>query len=114
MGGLGPWGEGKAAAYLESHGYRIVERNYRCRAGEIDLVVRRGETLVFVEVKTRCSLQCGWPAESVTLAKQHHIRRTALWYVAERCPDTEDLRLDVIEILVSGGRAYLRHTENAF
>lgn len=114
MGGLGPWGESKAAAYLETLGYHILERNYRCRAGEIDLVARTGDTLVFVEVKTRCSLQCGWPAESVTLAKQHHIRRTALWYVAERCPVETDLRLDVVEILVSGGRAYLRHTENAF
>lgn len=111
---LGKWGEDRAAVYLVDHGYEILERNYRCKAGEIDIVAMDGSTLVFVEVKTRCSLACGLPGESVTNLKKQHIRRAARWYVAEHRMEDRDLRIDVMELLVSGGSAYLKHSENAF
>lgn len=111
---LGKWGEDRAAVYLADHGYEILERNYRCKAGEIDIIAMDGSTLVFVEVKTRCSLACGLPGESVTNTKKQHIRRTARWYVAEHRMEDRDLRIDVMELLVSGGSAYLKHSENAF
>ena len=111
---LGKWGEDRAALYLADQGYEILERNYRCKAGEIDIVAMDGATLVFVEVKTRCSLACGLPGESVTNTKKQHIRRAARWYVAERRMEDKDLRIDVMELLVSGGNAYLKHSENAF
>ncbi len=63
---LGRWGEGVAATHLEAHGYTILARNWRCAAGEIDLVARDGETLVFVEVKTRRGRAYGAPEEALT------------------------------------------------
>ncbi|PKM84409.1 MAG: YraN family protein [Firmicutes bacterium HGW-Firmicutes-11] len=111
---LGTWGEERAAVYLADQGYEILDRNYRCKAGEIDIVALEGSTVVFVEVKTRCSLACGLPGDSVTNTKKQHIRRTARWYVAEHRMEDRDLRIDVMELLVSGGSVYLKHNINAF
>ena len=74
VGGLG---EDFAVYYLESCGYRIIERNFRCRLGEIDLIAQDGKTLVFVEVKTRRSRRYGSPQEAVTTAKQAKLRTVA-------------------------------------
>lgn len=71
-----------AARYLESRGLTIVERNYRCRYGEIDLIARDGLTLVFVEVRARRSRAFGGAAASITAAKRNKLRRTALHYLA--------------------------------
>ena len=70
--------EKQAAVFLEQKGYEILEMNFRCRRGEIDLVARDGEYLVFVEVKYRADLRCGRPAEAVTPAKIQRIRTAAL------------------------------------
>ncbi len=73
--------ERRAAAFLVEKQCVILERNYRCRAGEVDLIVRDGNYLVFVEVKYRRSAQTGDPLEAVNYAKQKKISRTALWYL---------------------------------
>ncbi len=99
---LGTFGEDKAAAWYEAQGYRVLARNWRCREGELDIVARRGTTVVFCEVKSRASAAYGIPAEAVTPAKQRRLRALAvLWLRAtgERAPD---LRFDVACVL--GGK----------
>lgn len=80
---LGAAGEDRAAAWYHRQGYEIVARNWRCRDGELDLVCRRGRSLVFCEVKTRRSADFGHPAEAVTPAKQQRIRGLAARFLAE-------------------------------
>ena len=71
---FGQAGEDRAAAWYRAHGYEVLARNWRCREGELDLVVRRGRTLVFVEVKARRTDRFGIPAEAVTPTKQRRLR----------------------------------------
>jgi putative endonuclease len=112
---LGDFGERVAAAHLEAKGYRIRERNFRTREGEIDIIVERGETLVFVEVRTRRGESMGSAAESITASKASRIVAAAQAYVqaTEDCP--EDQRIDVITLsLASDGRVLsLEHIEGA-
>ena len=112
---LGDFGERVAAAHLEAKGYRIRERNFRTREGEIDIIVERGETLVFVEVRTRRGESMGSAAESITASKASRIVAAAQAYVqaTEGCP--EDQRIDVIALsLASDGRVLsLEHIEGA-
>ena len=110
----GAWGEDLALRYLTHRGYTLVERNYRTRYGEIDLILREGDTLVFVEVKLRRGTGFGDPVEAVTLRKQSTIRSLATWYLSERDPDFETLRFDVIGILANDNRVRIRHVEDAF
>ncbi len=81
---VGRFGEQVAAEHLASAGLTIVERNWRCRAGELDIVAREGTTLVFVEVKTRSSLAYGSPAEAVDRRKTARIRQLAVRWMLER------------------------------
>jgi putative endonuclease len=102
---LGAFGERIAAAHLEAKGYRIRERNFRTREGEVDIIAQHGSTLVFVEVRTRRGDAQGSPAESVTAAKATHILATAHAYVqvTDDCP--ADQRIDVIAVsLAPDGR----------
>lgn len=91
--------EEAAALYLKRQGIIILEKNYRSRGGEIDLVGRDGEYLVFFEVKYRRDSRMGYPAEAVGLEKQRRICRTARWYLYERrCPESIPIRFDVVAI----------------
>lgn len=81
---LGRDGESLAAAYLRDLGYKIRERNYRCRQGEVDVIVERKGTITFVEVKARRSVEAVSPRELVTLPKQRHISKAAQHYLASR------------------------------
>lgn len=100
-----------AAEFLTERGYQILERNYRCRRGEIDLIARDGDTLVFLEVKYRRSAACGGPAEAVTHTKQKTICRVADHYrFARRISEDRACRFDVVAIL--GGEITLYR--NAF
>lgn len=95
---LGQRGEELAARRLESEGLTIVARNYRCLAGEVDLIAREGECLVFVEVRTRGGGNWGSPEESVTPAKQARLIAVAEQYLAEHEMDDIDWRIDVVAI----------------
>ena len=95
---LGKWGEKKAALYLISEGLEILERNYRCEYGEIDLIAKDGETIVFVEVKTRSSSNYGLPEEAVDALKQEHIVASAENYLIENS-FKENWRVDVVSII---------------
>ena len=103
--------EEQAAAWLTDRGFRILERNYRCRQGEIDLIGRDGPYLVFIEVKYRSSKSAGEPAEAVDWRKQRRISKAALYYCYEhRVPETQACRFDVVAILGS----HVEHIKNAF
>jgi putative endonuclease len=94
----GKEGEELAAAYLAQTGYRIVERNYRCVFGEIDIVAWEGETLVFVEVKSRRTEAFGAPQVAVGFAKQDKISRIALNYLSEKHLRHHPARFDVVAV----------------
>ena len=113
----GDWGEERAARYLRLRGYRILERNFRCRQGEIDIIARKGNIVAFVEVKQRKDASHGEAREFVTLSKQRRILSAAeLWLVKTGCELQP--RFDVIEIYAPQGTETLfpkiNHLENAF
>lgn len=95
---IGSEGERAAAEFLEARGYRILDRNYRTRLGEIDLVAEEGRTLVFVEVKVRRNDRFGGPAAAITAAKQARIARLAQQYVVSRRLGERPCRFDVVLI----------------
>ena len=109
---LGGWGEEAAAKYLKKKGYTIVDRNFRCKLGEIDIIALDGAELVFVEVKTRRNQNYGLPCEAIGAEKLRRLKRLALYYTVACRAGQRDTRLDVIEILVREGRAYIHHIEN--
>ncbi|MBI2872771.1 MAG: YraN family protein [Chloroflexi bacterium] len=112
-GRLGTRGERAAERYLASLGYEIVERNYRCPWGEVDLVTRDGPSLVFVEVRTRRSHTFGSAEESVTRAKAKRIMATAATYLQEHGMDGEPWRIDLVAVDMDGSQQRLRHIPNA-
>jgi putative endonuclease len=103
---LGVAGEDAVAAWYSNAGYALLDRNWRCREGELDLVVARDRAVVFCEVKTRRGTAFGAPFEAVTLTKQRRIRTLALRWLSEhpehRAPE---LRFDVASVLAVGGNA---------
>jgi len=99
----GRLGESEAAGFLEKKGYRVLERNYRCRFGEIDIVARDGAAIVFVEVKTRASDRFGTPGESVDSRKQLKITRTAQYYIESNRLGEVDMRFDVVGVGIREG-----------
>ncbi|MDP9433689.1 MAG: YraN family protein [Actinomycetota bacterium] len=113
---LGRYGEEVAVAHLQAAGLEVLDRNWRCREGEIDVVARAGAVLVFVEVKTRSGSGFGEPAEAVTLTKARRLRVLACRWLAERRPPgATDLRFDVVSVLRRRGHApQVVHLQAAF
>ncbi len=111
---LGRRGERIAERHLRRRGYRILERNFRAAGAEIDLVALDGETLVFVEVKTRRTAGGGAPAESVHPLKQSHLRRAAELYARARRAQDRAMRFDVVEIHAGGAQRRLELLRDAF
>lgn len=103
---LGAAGEDAVAHWYTDAGYRVLDRNWRCREGELDLVVARPGSVVFCEVKTRSSTAFGSPAEAVTITKQRRLRTLASRWLAEH-PDARarELRFDVAAVLAARGSA---------
>lgn len=111
---LGRTGEELAALYLEDLGFRIVERNYRCRLGEIDLIVEKDGAIHFVEVKTRRSVDAVSPLELISRGKQRHISRVAQDYVASKNLFDRAGVFDVLAIDYSKGSPAIEFIEGAF
>ena len=107
---LGAHGEAAAAAWYEANGYEVVARNWRCREGELDLIVRDGRTYVFCEVKTRTSTAFGAPVEAITREKRTRIRHLAARWLSEAPVVAREIRFDVVAVL--GGE--LEVIEGAF
>lgn len=111
---LGKEGERVAERYLQKKGYMLVERNYRCPAGELDLIVLDRRVVVFVEVKTRTGLGFGSPLEAVEFRKQRKMIQVAQFFLAEKRLQQRDARFDVVGVSWLGREPIVEHIENAF
>lgn len=114
---LGNFGEDKAAQFLKRKGYRILERNFSCRMGEIDIIAQKKECIVFVEVKLRKNSDFAYAKEFVTQSKQQRIINSAMLWLSNKDCDLQ-ARFDVIEIYApQGEKTFLpkiNHIEDAF
>lgn len=110
---FGSDGETAAANYLKKKRYEIIGRNYSCRFGEIDIIAKKGEEIVFVEVKTRRNEDFAMAREFVTYSKQQRIIKTAMLWLQQNDTDLQ-IRFDVIEVVGEGRQRQIRHIENAF
>lgn len=112
---LGKRGEEAATCFLERREYEILDRNWKCIAGEADIVALQDDTLCFIEVKTRKDAQKGFPSEAVDTRKRSRYERIAACYLKDHDYADVRVRFDIIAILVLGeDRAFLRHHLNAF
>jgi putative endonuclease len=111
--GTGNRGEEMAVRYLEKAGYTILQRNFIFQHGEIDIIARDGNDLVFVEVKLRRGSNFGTPEDSVTDRKQQLLRRTAEGYLAVHQIDNVSCRFDVVAIQIDGSKTVYRLYKNA-
>lgn len=112
---LGRVGENVGARFLTSRGYTILQRNWRCEAGEVDIIVQDENYLVFVEVKTRRSNELGFPAEAVTPERRLRYEKIASHYLRSFDLDSMPIRFDILAVEVSqNNRAYIRHYLGAF
>ncbi|HEX4775161.1 MAG TPA: YraN family protein [Acidimicrobiia bacterium] len=112
---LGARGEALVADWYVEHGYTVLDRNWRCRDGELDLVLERDSVIVFCEVKTRSSDRFGAPVEAITRVKQRRLRVLAAKWLDERRPSRRDLRFDVASVMrTRDGRITLDVLEGAF
>ena len=114
--GVGAYGERRAVEYrVHEAGMQVLDRNWRCPDGEIDIVARDGPALVFVEVKTRRDLTFGPPEESVVVEKRLRLRRLATQWLAQSSLHPPEIRFDVVSVLrPRRGPAVVEHTRAAF
>ncbi|MGH8060206.1 MAG: YraN family protein [Candidatus Entotheonellia bacterium] len=111
---VGHAGEETAERHLAQMGYRILARNFRCRFGEIDLIAREGQTLVFIEVKTRRSRAFGPASLAVTNGKQRRLIKASQVYLSQRGGAQEVCRFDVVTIQIEAGVSQVEVIKNAF
>lgn len=106
---IGKLGEDLACKYLQDKGYKIIERNFEARQGEIDIIAKYQNELVFIEVKTRSNISYGKPAEAVNEIKQNHLIKTIEYYVYSRHLEDEFIRIDIIEIYLLKNKYRVNH-----
>ena len=110
----GNLGEDIACYYLENNNYKILERNFTSYRGEMDLIARDKDEIVFIEVKTRTQVHCGMPSESVTFSKIKQLYKVAEYYIFVNKIYDERVRFDVIEVFLYGSNSYkINHIKNA-
>lgn len=110
---VGRIGENIAAKYLEQIGYKILQRNFECKQGEIDIIAKDKDEIVFVEVKTRANMLYGKPKEAVDTIKQKHIYKSAEFYIYIKHLENLPVRIDVIEVYKKKEKYFLNHIKNA-
>ena len=112
---IGKWGENLACQYLEENGYKIIERNFLCRQGEIDIIAKDilKKEIVFLEVKTRSNFRYGNPADAVDVGKQRHIRQVAKYYIYKNRIKDIAIRIDVIEVYIQKAKFSINHIKQA-
>ena len=110
----GKIGEFIAEKFLVKRGYKIIEKNYRQKIGEIDLIAIYENYIIFIEVKLRSNISYGYPAEYVTKKKQKRIIKVAYFYLNSLDNKNLDVRFDVISIIKEGTKYHIEHIENAF
>lgn len=113
---LGRFGEDKACDYLEKNNYKIIERNFRCKQGEIDIIAKdlSKNELVFIEVKTRLNFNFGRPAQSVNYVKQKHILNVSKYYLYKNSIQNTFIRFDIIEVFVKNSEFQINHIIQIF
>jgi putative endonuclease len=113
---VGDEGERLAVDFLKKKGYRILETNYRCRSGEIDIVARQGEALVFIEVRTKTNVSFGLPEESISFTKRQHLEASAESYLQENSQDPPSWRIDLVAVELDADNRLKRieQIQNAF
>lgn len=107
-------GEDEAVDFLVRSGIRVLERNFRCPGGEIDIIARDGRTILFIEVRSKRSQKFGTPEGSITPAKMKKISRAARWYLKKSGLENSPARIDVIAIIWDGGEPLFNWIVNAF
>ena len=110
----GKLGEDIAGHYLKQNGYVILDRNFECRQGEIDIIALDKKEIVFIEVKTRTSNKYGAPSEAVNKIKQKHMLQTIKYYLYIRNLSDEFIRIDVIEVYINNNVYKVNHIKQAF
>ncbi len=105
----GKLGENIATEYLKENGYRIIERNFHCKKGEIDIIAEKSHEYIFIEVKARTNLKYGTPAESVTPIKEKHIKKATEYYLYKYNLENCYIRFDVIEIYINNNKVKINH-----
>lgn len=111
---LGKTGENLACEYLKANKIKVLDKNYKNKIGEIDIIAKDGDTVAFIEVKTRSSYIFGTPAEAVNYKKQQKIIKTALKWMTDKNYE-DDIRFDVIEVLINEtGAPDINYIKNAF
>lgn len=113
---MGDWGEKIAKEYFKKQGYKIIKQNFTNRMGEIDLIVKEKNQIIFVEVKTRTNQNFGYPEESIDFRKQNKIRMTAQNYLFKEKIFSENYRFDVIGVEINQltKKATIKHIKAAF
>ncbi len=111
---LGKKGEEKALRFLKKRGYRIIEQNYVCKMGEMDIIAKEKDTLVFIEVKTRTSMAFGPPQLAVTPFKQRQLSKVALNFLKEKRLEDVKARFDVVAILLPPEKEQIELIRDAF
>lgn len=110
---LGSKGEDLAIRFLKGKGYRIIARNYKTAAGEVDIIAKDGSTLVFIEVKTRSGSLFGQPFEAVDKRKRQKLKNIALLYL-KKLGEEPPVRFDILSILYDNGKEEIEHIKDAF
>ncbi len=108
----GNFGENLASKYLIKNNYLIIERNFRNKIGEVDIIANKEDTIVFIEVKARSSLRYGYPYEAVNKRKQQKLKMLAVSYVKMRNLEEKQIRFDIIEVYLRNSS--INHIQNAF
>jgi putative endonuclease len=111
---FGKSGEDLAVRYLKKKGYKVIQQNYTCPVGEIDIIARQKKTIVFVEVKTRRTLSFGSARHAITAHKQRKISMTALYYLKSSHQMDQDARFDVVTVQSKGDSQDIDLIQNAF
>ena len=113
MNTVGRDGEDLAVSFLKKKGYKIIERNFRTSFGEIDIIAKDGEVIVFTEVKTRTDESFGSPFEAVDRRKRQKMRDVALCFLKMKKKELP-ARFDVLSISTAGGKKHVEHIQDAF
>ncbi len=108
---IGKTGESLAQDFLKKKGYRILETNFRCRFGEIDIVAQQRDTLVFIEVRSKTSSDFGSPEESITYTKMEHLKSAANFYLQQKARSAASWRIDVIALELGANHELKRITQ---
>lgn len=110
---IGKLGEDLAIKYLKEKGYEIIERNFRCKQGEIDIIAKAKEEYVFIEVKTRTNQMYGNPVDAVNNTKKKHIYSATEYYIYKNKLENQFIRIDVLQIYIKEKRAFINHIKQA-